>query len=86
VRVGFIEICVADGSPLKSAAMLVTAGRAFEREGAQMIVLMEAGCAPRAALCLAGFFPLDPHVRALALLNLGDLDVAGVAPLHWAFT
>jgi hypothetical protein len=84
IRVGFLELCFAEGMAARSG-LLVRLGRELQREGAQMVVMMDAGTAPRAALLLAGFTPIDPHVRAMALFDTG-MDLGAARKLHWAFT
>jgi len=86
VRVGFVELCAGDGGVAAHASLLVAAGRALAAEGAQMVVVMDAGCQPRAALLAAGFAPLDPHLQTMALL--GDLatTLPRSARLHCPFT
>jgi GNAT superfamily N-acetyltransferase len=86
VRVGFIELCAGDGGIGDHAALLVAAGRALAAEGAQMVVVMNAGGQPEAALLAAGFMPMNPHVQKMALL--GDLaaSLPNPARIHCAFT
>jgi ribosomal protein S18 acetylase RimI-like enzyme len=86
VRVGFIELCAAEGGALAQASLLSRARRAMADEGAQMVVVMNAGAQPRAAMLAAGFMPMNPHVQKMALL--GELAGTLSAPtrLHCAFT
>jgi hypothetical protein len=86
LRVGFVELCAGMGGPFDVSGLLVTAGRTLQSEGAKMVVMMDMGSAPRAALVAAGFLPMNPNVRALALFNLGGIDLVNVRSIHMAFT
>jgi len=86
VRVGFIELCAAEGGALAHASLLVAAGRALAAEGAQMVVMMDPGCQPRAALLAAGFMPMNPHLQTMALLGELAITLPPGARLHFPFT
>lgn len=85
VRVGFVELCAADLAR-DEAGLLIALGRILEAEGAEMVVMMDAGSAPRRGLALAGFVPLDPHVRGVAVLNHTGMEFSRTSSLHMAFT
>jgi hypothetical protein len=86
VRVGYLELFDADGRTSARAALLVAAGRALAAEGAQMVVTMDSGTRPRAALLAAGFMPMDPQVQTLALLGERAATLPTGSRLHCAFT
>jgi GNAT superfamily N-acetyltransferase len=85
VRVGFIELCAADHARDESG-LLIALGRILEAEGADMVVMMDSGGAPRRGLAMAGFVPFDPHVRGVAVLNHAGVELSDTLALHMAFT
>lgn len=85
VRVGFLELCAGASGTLRLSSLLVAAARKLVEEGAAMVVMMDAGAQPRAALLSAGFLPVNPKVQTMALLDIAK-SLPQSTRLHCPFT
>ncbi len=75
LQVALIDVIANGADDDALIELFIGAGRALRREGAQMIVVMDMGAAPRAALRRAGFLAVASQVDYFALLADPDLGL-----------